>query len=112
MALTPKRIAGGEIDTVATAYYTAAPSTRTRIDAFTIINHSAGAALFSLWLVSSGGLPDDTNIVVKDHSLAANESYVVIEALGQWIEGAGALYLISSVANALTVTASGIEQSV
>lgn len=111
MALSPKRLAGGTLTASAATYYTAAAAVRARIDAFAVANYSASAATFSLWLVPTGGTADDTNILIKDRSVAAGASGRVLEAMGQWIEGGGTVQMVASAGSAITVTASGIEQT-
>lgn len=111
MAINPKRLAGGTLTTSIAIYYTASAAVKARIDQFSVANYSGTAATFSLWLVPSGGSPDDTNIVIIDRSIAAKASGRLLEAIGQWLEGGGTIQMSSSAPNAITITASGIEQT-
>lgn len=111
MAITPKRLAGGTLTNATATYYTAGTGTKTRIDAFSIVNYSGSAATFTLYLVPTGGSADNTNIVIKDRSVAAAASGRLLEGIGQWLDAGGTIQMVASVNSALTITASGIEQT-
>lgn len=111
MALTPKPLAAGTITNVTATYYTADASVRARIDQFALCNYSASPVTFSLWLVPTGGTAGNTNILVKDRSIAAGASGRVLEAIGQWLLGGGTIQMSASANSAITITVSGIEQT-
>ena len=111
MALTPKPIAAGTLTNAVATFYTAAAAVKTRIDAFTVCNYSGSPATFTLWIVPSGGTAGDSNIVVKTRSIAAGASARVLESIGQWLLGGYTIQMQASANAAITITASGIEQT-
>lgn len=111
MALNGKQLAGGTLTNATATYYTVPASVKTRIDAFSIVNYSATAATFSLWLVPSGGSAGNTNILIQARSVAPGNSARVPEALGQWLLGGATIQMSASANTAITITASGIEQT-
>jgi|JI9StandDraft_1071089.scaffolds.fasta_scaffold192333_2 hypothetical protein len=111
MALSPKRLIGATLTTSAAVYYTATEPVTTRIDTLSVCNYSASPATFSLYIVPKSGSPDTSNIVVKDRSIAAGGAGRVLEAFGQWVPPGGTIQMVASAGSAITVTASGIEQT-
>lgn len=111
MAITPKRLAGGTLTNATATYYTAPTGAKSRIDAFAICNYSGAPQTFSLYLVPSGGSADNTNIVIQNRSVAAGAAGRILEAIGQWLEAGGTIQMVASAGSALTITASGIEQT-
>jgi hypothetical protein len=109
--LTPRHFINAQIAAAATVYYAAAAAVRARIDALTVVNTTGGAVTFSVWLVPTGGAPDNTNILVKDRSIAAGSAARVLEAYGQWLDRGGSIYMSCSTALAITANASGLEQT-
>lgn len=110
MAVTGKRLVPGtQLGTGAGVLYTAGPSTRAQIQAMTVTNTNAAARTVSVHLVTSGGTADGTNIVLSAKSLAQNESYRVIEAIGQWLESGGTIQALASAVSSVDLVASGIE---
>ncbi|KKW93046.1 hypothetical protein YP76_07065 [Sphingobium chungbukense] len=92
-------------------YYTTPAAAKARIDAFSVVNYSGVAATFSIWLVPTGGTADNTNLLVKDRSVAAGASGRILEAVGQWLGGGGTIQMSASATGSITVLASGIEQT-
>lgn len=111
MAITPKRLAGGTLTNAMATYYTAGAGVRTRVEAFSVVNYSAAAQTMTVHIVPTGGTADNTNIVAKDVSLAPSQRGRIFEMIGQWIESGGTIQAIASAGSALTITASGIEQT-
>lgn len=110
MAITGKRmVAGSQLTASAATYYTVGASTRAQIQAMTITNRNASSRTVTIHLVPSGGTADDTNIILAAKSLAQNESYKVIEAIGQWLEAGGTIQALASAATSVNLVASGIE---
>lgn len=110
MAITGKRmVSGSQITASLATYYTVGASTRAQIQAMTVTNTNASARTVSIHLVPSGGTADATNIVLSAKSLAQNESYKVIEAIGQWLEAGGFISAVASAATSIDLVASGIE---
>jgi len=111
MALSAKRLITGTLTNAVATYYTAAAAVKARIDSMTVTNYSASAATFTVWLVPTGGTATDANILVKARTIAAGASGRLLEAVGQWIEGGGTIQIQASANTAITVVASGIEQT-
>lgn len=110
MAITGKRmVAGSQITAAATTFYTVGASTRAQIQAMTITNRNAAARTVTIHLVPSGGTATDSNIILAAKSLNQDESYKVIEAIGQWLEAGGTIQALASAATSVNLVASGIE---
>jgi hypothetical protein len=91
-----------------TTQYTAT-NCKTIIDKFTATNTTAGNVTISVNLVTSGGVPDVTNLIVDTRSLAPDETYTFPELVGQVLEPSGFISTIASAATSLTIRASGRE---
>lgn len=112
MAITGKTLVGGsQLTASAVTYYTAPTSTRTQIQAMTLTNTTAGAITATVYLVPSGGSASDSNTVLSAKSIAADESYKVIEAIGQWLEAGATIQALAGSATSISLVASGIEVS-
>ena len=109
MTVAITRLATTLVAASATSVYTVAESTRTRIDAMTLTNTDTAARTVSIYLVSSGGSPGDSNIVLKDASIAPGASLRVKEAVGQVLHTGGKIYAVASVASKVAIYASGVE---
>jgi hypothetical protein len=109
--LTPRKLITANAPAASAALYTAGTAVRARIDAFSVVNYSAGAVTFSVWLVPQGSAADNSTILIKDRSIATGSAARVLEAIGQWLEKGGAIWVSCSAAGALNVSASGIEQT-
>ena len=86
-----------------------ATNCKTIIDKFTATNTTAGNVTISVNLVTSGGVPDVTNLIVDTRSLAPDETYTFPELVGQVLEPNGFISTIASAATSLTIRASGRE---
>ncbi|MEQ1073048.1 MULTISPECIES: hypothetical protein [Acinetobacter] len=95
-------------EAVQTTQYTA-QNCKTIIDKFTITNISTAAITFNCNLVLSAGAAGTSNLVLKDKSVAAGETYVCPELVGHSIEPGGFISTIASTASALVIRASGRE---
>lgn len=84
-------------------------SVKTMIDKVTVTNTTGAAVTFSCNLVPSGGAVDDANAIIKDKAVATGETYVCPELVGHVLESGDAISMIASVADSLTVRASGRE---
>lgn len=91
-----------------TTQYTAL-NCKTLIDKFTVTNTSSSNVTFSCNLVATGGSASNSNIIVKDRSIAPNESYTCPDLVGQVLEDGGFISTIASAASSLTISASGRE---
>ena len=91
-----------------TGQYTAV-NCKTIIDKFTVTNTAAGNVTFSVNLVASGGSAGNSNLVLKEKSVAPGQTYNCPELVGQTLESGGFISTLASAATSLTISASGRE---
>lgn len=109
MAVTVKNIIPRkQAEAVQTAQYTAV-NCKTIIDKFTATNTSAAPVLFSVNLIPLAGTASDSNLVLKQRSIAPNETYTCPELVGQTLEAGGFISTLAGAATSLTISASGRE---
>ena len=97
-----------QAENIQTTQYTASLC-KTIIDKFTVTNTNANVVTISVNLVSSGGSPGASNLIVDARSIAVDETYTFPELVGQTLEAGGFISTIASAASALTIRASGRE---
>lgn len=85
-----------------------AENCKTIIDKFTATNVSAAPVTISVNLVLTGAAGDE-NLIVKEKSIAAGETYVFPELVGHSLESGSLISTLASAADALVVRASGRE---
>lgn len=81
------------------------------IDKFTATNTSGANVTISVNLVTSGGSPGASNLIVDTRSIVPDETYTMPELVGQVLESGGFISTIASAASAVTIRASGREIS-
>ena len=91
-----------------TTQYTAV-NCKAIIDKFTITNTSAGNVTVSVNLVTVGGSPGASNLVMDTRAIAPDETYTCPELVGQALESGGFISTVASAATSLTIRASGRE---
>ena len=91
-----------------TAQYTAT-NCKTIIDKATVTNTSAANATLSVNLVTSGGSPGVSNLIMDERAVAPGESYTCPELVGQVLEPGGFISTLAGTASALTIRFSGRE---
>jgi hypothetical protein len=91
-----------------TTQYTA-NNCKTVIDKFTATNTSAGNVTISVNLVTSGGTPGASNLIVDTRAIAPDETYTFPELVGQVLESGSFISTIAGAATSLTIRASGRE---
>ena len=91
-----------------TTQYTAT-NCKAIIDKFTVTNTSAGNVTISVNLVTGGGSPAASNLILDTRAIAPDECYTAPELVGQALEPGGFISTIASSAAALTIRASGRE---
>lgn len=79
------------------------------IDKFTATNHSAVAATLSVNLVPAVGSAGPTNLVVKEKSIAAGDSYTFPEIVGHTLAPGDSISTFASAAGAIAIRCSGRE---
>jgi hypothetical protein len=109
MAVTIKvLIPAKQAENAQTTQYTAV-NCKTIIDKFTVTNTTAGNVTISVNLVTSGGSPGASNLIVDSRAIAPDECYTLPELVGQALEAGGFISTIASAATSLTIRASGRE---
>lgn len=79
------------------------------IDKFTITNTTASAVTFSCNLVLKSTTASTSNLVMKEKSVSAGETYVCNELAGHSLEDGSFISTIASAADSLVIRASGRE---
>lgn len=109
MTVTAKNIIPRkQAEAVQTSQYTAT-NCRTIIDKFTVTNTSANNVTFSCNLIASGGSAGDSNLIIDTKTIAAGETYLCPELIGQTLEINGFVSTLAGAATSLTISASGRE---
>ena len=109
MAVTVKNIIPRkQAEAVQTSQYTAV-NCKTIIDKFTATNTSGAPVLFSTNLIALAGAASDSNLVLKQRSIAPNETYTCPELVGQTLEAGGFISTLAGAATSITISASGRE---
>jgi hypothetical protein len=83
----------------------------TIIDKFTATNYSGSSVTISVNLVTATGTASDDNLIVKNKSLAASETYIFPELVGQILPSGGFISTIAGTASAINMRVSGREIS-
>jgi len=81
------------------------------IDKFTATNTSASTATISVNLVSALDTPSNPNLINKNKSLSASETYTFPELVGQILTTADYISTIASASSAINMRVSGREVS-
>lgn len=91
-----------------TTQYTAV-NCKTIIDKATVTNTSASNATLSVNLVTAGGSPGVSNLIVDARAVAPDETYTLPELVGQVLEPDAFISTLASTASAMTIRFSGRE---
>ena len=91
-----------------TTQYTAV-NCKTIIDKFTATNTTAGNVTISVNLVTTGGTPSASNLIVDTRAIAPDETYTFPELVGQALDPSGYISTIASASSSITIRASGRE---
>jgi hypothetical protein len=91
-----------------TTQYTAV-NCKSIIDKFTVTNTTTGNVTISVNVVTSGGSPGASNLIMDARSIAPDECYTCPELVGQALESGGFISTIASASGSLTIRASGRE---
>lgn len=109
MAFTEKKLGQAQIsDASPTTLYTVGSGKKGIVKDIIITNTTATAATVSIWLVPSGGSPDDTNAIMKNWNVPANDMahfsmWQVLETEGDTIQAQ------AGTTTSITITISGAE---
>lgn len=111
MTVTAKNLVPAKtVEATQTTQYTANGVT-TIIDKFTATNYSGSSATISVNLVTATGTASNDNLIVKAKSLAASETYIFPELVGQILPSGGFISTIAGTASAINMRVSGREVS-
>jgi hypothetical protein len=111
MTVTAKNLVPAKtVEATQTTQYIANGVT-TIIDKFTATNYSGSAATISVNLVTATGTANDSNLIVKNKSLAASETYIFPELVGHILPSGGFISTIAGTASAINMRVSGREIS-
>lgn len=73
----------------------------------TVVNTSANNVVLNLNIVPSGGSASDANILIKNKTIAPNETYRCPEMINKTLKGGYFISGLSSVASALNIAIDG-----
>ena len=111
MTVTAKNLVPAKtVEATQTTQYTASGVT-TIIDKFTATNYSGSSATISVNLITATGTASNDNLIVKAKSLAASETYIFPELVGQILPSGGFISTIAGTASAINMRVSGREVS-
>jgi hypothetical protein len=111
MTVTAKNLVPAKTveDTQTTQYI--ANGVTTIIDKFTATNYSGSSATISVNLITATGTASNDNLIVKQRTLAASETYIFPELVGQILPSGGFISTIAGTASAINMRVSGREVS-
>ncbi len=109
MAYTPKTVQATAVDLNPLSVYSPAVGTKMILKLIHICNHSAAAAAFRLFLDHDGTTYDETTDLEWDVDIEPGQSWTGTYSFLGMTDDAGNLAYRTSVANALTITVSGME---
>jgi hypothetical protein len=111
MTVTAKNLVPAKtVEATQTTQYIANNVT-TIIDKFTATNYSGSAATISVNLVTATGTASNDNLIVKQRTLAASETYIFPEIVGHILPSGGFISTIAGTASAINMRVSGREIS-
>ena len=111
MTVTAKNLVPAKtVEATQTTQYIANGVT-TIIDKFTATNYSGSSATISVNLISPTGTASNDNLIIKQRTLAASETYIFPELVGQILPSGGFISTIAGTASAINMRVSGREVS-
>ena len=111
MTVTAKNLVPAKtVEATQTTQYIANGVT-TIIDKFTATNYSGSSATISVNLVTATGTASNDNLIIKQRTLAASETYIFPELVGQILPSGGFISTIAGTASAINMRVSGREIS-
>jgi len=111
MTVTAKNLVPAKtVEATQTTQYIANGVT-TIIDKFTATNYSGSSATISVNLITATGTASNDNLIVKQRTLAASETYIFPELVGQILPSGGFISTLAGTASAINMRVSGREIS-
>lgn len=95
--------------TSAVVYTVPAGVVRTVVSQARIVNHTAGAITVSIWILQNGESESNEFKALDSESLAANETYLLSEIIGDSLNTGGTIKAIAGSANSVSFSATGTE---
>jgi hypothetical protein len=93
------------LTTTPQAVYTPSAGYNCWVDAFSISNNAPSDAVVTIWRDQSAS----NSIVLPGKTLATEQSYAVVELIGQWIKDGGAIVAKADTPSVVAVIFSGRE---
>ena len=81
------------------------------IDKFTIVNVTVASHLINVWITPVGGAADDSNKIISNKILLANETYPAFEIVNMALNPGSSIITQAADPNSLNIRASGRETS-
>lgn len=97
-----------QLESSQTTQYTAT-NVRAIIDKATVTNTSASYATLSVNLVNVAGAAGNSNLIIKERSIAPSETYLCPELVGQVLAPGQFISTLAGAATSLTMRVSGRE---
>jgi hypothetical protein len=111
MTVTAKNLVPAKtVEATQTTQYIANNVT-TIIDKFTATNYSASPVTISVNLVTAANTANNSNLIVKQRTLSASETYLFPELVGHILPSGGFISTIAGTASAINMRVSGREVS-
>ncbi len=81
----------------------------TWIDKATALNHTASAAVLSVNVVPSAGVPGTTNLLIQTKSIAPAATDLLPELVGKFLNPGDSIYALGGTASAIAFAVNGRE---
>lgn len=111
MTVTAKNLVPAKVVEASQTTQYIANGVTTIIDKFTATNYSGSSATISVNLVTATDAAGNNNLIVKQRTLAASETYLFPELVGQILPSGGFISTIAGTASAINMRVSGREIS-
>ena len=113
MTVTARNLVPAKLieDSQTTQYTVPSNITAVIIDKFTATNISGSTATISVNLVTGSDTPGNQNLINKNKSLSASETYTFPELVGQILPTTAYISTIASATSAINIRVSGREVS-
>lgn len=111
MQRLPVPIAAVQLATSASTIYTAGAGITATINNLALTNTTTTPVAVTVYRVPSGGSPSAANMVVRNYSLAAYQTYVPPAAIGLHLSPGMTLQALAGTASAVTLTGGVYETS-
>lgn len=102
-------IQGAGLKSAAIVYYQAPLGTVARITQMSFTNTAASPIIINLYIVPSNSAPATTDLIIKDKTLQAGETWVPYQALGAVLPTGGTIQATASTNDVVILKSSGIE---